>query len=359
MQIYHRQIFKQLLSIKVLEDPRQRRLFRTSDLTELLSLNEPIGNDQTESEKLFCHSKLPLDNTRPSFSSEKVQAMRKLAACLSKSICVKTKDSSKEIIGEKEGPCTSDGGAVTNGEAGETLGDRDNRDSTTILEKSPEEISNTAADNGHLAIETVGDQEFSLEEIDRCSTNTEVKLKSDVPEQPHKPITLEEESNPRMKIGHDPLMKINSSQMTDDKSRGHGAKRKSKHSRRKMDRGISSLFEGERISCLIGRRLGNSNVQESPPTDDNYVLQKLFAKSSEFISFLIIDQMISLNYENYFFSFRSSGEHSFPTRKYLVGRAPRRFKPYAAPSPQGRRGEYGPVAPVTKMVPEAYMEQDL
>ncbi|XP_008546994.1 DNA excision repair protein ERCC-6 [Microplitis demolitor] len=52
-KIYHRQIFKLLLSNRVLDDPRQRRLFQTSDLTELFNLNEPIDGTATESDRLF------------------------------------------------------------------------------------------------------------------------------------------------------------------------------------------------------------------------------------------------------------------------------------------------------------------
>uniref|UniRef100_A0A0C9RXG4 DNA repair and recombination protein RAD54-like n=1 Tax=Fopius arisanus TaxID=64838 RepID=A0A0C9RXG4_9HYME len=55
-KIYHRQIFKLLLSNKVLDDPRQRRLFQTSDLSELFHLNEPIDGASTESDRLFGNS---------------------------------------------------------------------------------------------------------------------------------------------------------------------------------------------------------------------------------------------------------------------------------------------------------------
>ncbi|XP_063983624.1 DNA excision repair protein ERCC-6-like [Diachasmimorpha longicaudata] len=55
-KIYHRQIFKLLLSNKVLDDPRQRRLFQTSDLSELFHLNEPVDGTATESDRLFGNS---------------------------------------------------------------------------------------------------------------------------------------------------------------------------------------------------------------------------------------------------------------------------------------------------------------
>ncbi|XP_034942014.1 DNA excision repair protein ERCC-6-like [Chelonus insularis] len=55
-KIYHRQIYKLLLSNKILDDPRQRRLFQTSDLTELFHLNEPIDGAASESDRLFGSS---------------------------------------------------------------------------------------------------------------------------------------------------------------------------------------------------------------------------------------------------------------------------------------------------------------
>lgn len=55
-KIYHRQIFKLLLSNRVLDDPKQRRLFQTSDLSELFHLNEPIDGSSTESDRLFGNS---------------------------------------------------------------------------------------------------------------------------------------------------------------------------------------------------------------------------------------------------------------------------------------------------------------
>ena len=50
-KIYHRQIYKQFLSNKILEDPKQRRFFKSNDLYDLFSL----GNDgsSNETQELF------------------------------------------------------------------------------------------------------------------------------------------------------------------------------------------------------------------------------------------------------------------------------------------------------------------
>ncbi|VEL28494.1 unnamed protein product, partial [Protopolystoma xenopodis] len=49
-KIYHRQIFKQFLTHRILKNPRQQRFFKTNDLTELFQLNEPSGEDKKHSE---------------------------------------------------------------------------------------------------------------------------------------------------------------------------------------------------------------------------------------------------------------------------------------------------------------------
>lgn len=52
-KMYHRQIFKQFLTNRVLKDPRQKRFFKSNDLLELFSFNEGSGKG-TESEAIFA-----------------------------------------------------------------------------------------------------------------------------------------------------------------------------------------------------------------------------------------------------------------------------------------------------------------
>ncbi|KAB8278318.1 SNF2 family N-terminal domain-containing protein [Aspergillus minisclerotigenes] len=51
-KIYHRQIFKQFLTNKILKDPKQRQTFQLSDLHDLFSLGED-GQGPTETSKIF------------------------------------------------------------------------------------------------------------------------------------------------------------------------------------------------------------------------------------------------------------------------------------------------------------------
>lgn len=154
--MYHRQIFKVLLSNRVLENPKQRRLFHTFDLTELFNLNESADGRCSESDRLFESSKL-LPTKPASFSADKIEEMRKLAAALS-----------NEVQGNA-------------------------RDAT--------------------------------------STSAEA-----LPER-----------------------------------RSSGAVKSRKKHKKSRDEATSAIFEGERVSCLIGRRLGRSRTEQDSFADDHYV----------------------------------------------------------------------------------------
>ncbi|CAI5774035.1 excision repair ERCC-6 [Podarcis lilfordi] len=53
-KIYHRQIFKQFLTNRVLKDPKQRRFFKSNDLYELFTLSSPDGAQGTETSAIFA-----------------------------------------------------------------------------------------------------------------------------------------------------------------------------------------------------------------------------------------------------------------------------------------------------------------
>ncbi|ESO83914.1 hypothetical protein LOTGIDRAFT_108551, partial [Lottia gigantea] len=53
-KIYHRQIFKQFLSNRVLKDPKQRRLFKSNDIYELFTLGSKDNDEGTETSAIFA-----------------------------------------------------------------------------------------------------------------------------------------------------------------------------------------------------------------------------------------------------------------------------------------------------------------
>ncbi|XP_017579330.1 DNA excision repair protein ERCC-6 [Pygocentrus nattereri] len=53
-KIYHRQIFKQFLTNRVLKDPKQRRFFKSNDIYELFTLSSPDSSQGTETSAIFA-----------------------------------------------------------------------------------------------------------------------------------------------------------------------------------------------------------------------------------------------------------------------------------------------------------------
>ncbi|XP_077586427.1 DNA excision repair protein ERCC-6 [Stigmatopora nigra] len=53
-KIYHRQIFKQFLTNRVLKDPKQRRFFKSNDVYELFTLADPDEKQGTETSAIFA-----------------------------------------------------------------------------------------------------------------------------------------------------------------------------------------------------------------------------------------------------------------------------------------------------------------
>jgi DNA excision repair protein ERCC-6 len=60
-KIYHRQIFKQFLTNKVLKDPKQRQTFQMSDLHDLFTLGGESADGETETGNLFRGSEVKFD----------------------------------------------------------------------------------------------------------------------------------------------------------------------------------------------------------------------------------------------------------------------------------------------------------
>ncbi|KAJ4350264.1 DNA repair protein rhp26 [Didymosphaeria variabile] len=60
-KIYHRQIFKQFLTNKVLKDPKQRQTFQMSDLHDLFTLGRDNAEGETETGNMFRGSEVQFD----------------------------------------------------------------------------------------------------------------------------------------------------------------------------------------------------------------------------------------------------------------------------------------------------------
>ncbi|XP_050579248.1 DNA excision repair protein ERCC-6-like isoform X4 [Bombus affinis] len=303
-KMYHRQIFKILLANKVLEDPRQHRLFKTSDLVELFNFNESINNNSSEIDQLFGQSRLVSSSTK--FSSNKIEKMRKLASTLSKNISQNTSNSTPviQIAHATENHYVSSchnnnidqdilkhnyemfkDNLTKKGIKNESNLHKKNED---ILSSANQESTNDNKIQNKISknIEYNADNILNnkLENEDHALTsrsNSDVKIH----ETSNKKATVQCLSNDakvteildrsnetvtcNVNMNEDTLSKLNKNRC------------KGKRKRRLEERAISALFEGERVSHLIGRRLERSLTDEPKLIeDDQYVLEKLFAKAS-------------------------------------------------------------------------------
>jgi DNA excision repair protein ERCC-6 len=69
-KIYHRQIFKQFLTNKVLKDPKQRQTFQMSDLHDLFTLGSDKADGETETGNMFRGSEVQFDKDGKTASSD-------------------------------------------------------------------------------------------------------------------------------------------------------------------------------------------------------------------------------------------------------------------------------------------------
>lgn len=106
-KIYQRQVFKHLLSNKVLIDPNQKNVLTTSTLQGLFTLEDLNCDGDTETSSLFKHSKVNMDkdqkktkvnaNDDMSYSKrKKLEAMRRMAKEISQKIAKNAKKPSIE-----------------------------------------------------------------------------------------------------------------------------------------------------------------------------------------------------------------------------------------------------------------------
>lgn len=109
--MYQRQVWKQLLSNKVLLDPKTRKFFKSSSLHDLFSLPETHQNSNPETANIFREARVKIqeqisEKQKTSiFTEDKIQAMKNLAQEIAKKIAKpeeKVEKSSYQIQLEEE-----------------------------------------------------------------------------------------------------------------------------------------------------------------------------------------------------------------------------------------------------------------
>ncbi|XP_077092868.1 DNA excision repair protein ERCC-6 isoform X2 [Siphateles boraxobius] len=222
-KIYHRQIFKQFLTNRVLKDPKQRRFFKSNDIYELFTLSNPDGSQGTETSAIFAGTGSDVQVPKRHKTSRPSQGNLRPSQSHSSAFCVEDQDSTS-LSGNKN--ATSVNGLSNNSASGPP--------------------------NNNLEPHSIADRLTNSTSKDLSSTNSpqkqrEKKKHCEMPEKDTLP--------------------------------SDGLKRK--HKKRKHSEDVR--FEGCRISHLVKKKRYKKEEEEeegkNEKKSDDYVLAKLFKKS--------------------------------------------------------------------------------
>ncbi|XP_067005938.2 DNA excision repair protein ERCC-6 [Anabrus simplex] len=317
-KIYHRQIFKQFLTNKVLSDPKQRRFFKSNDLFELFTLKESDQHGSTETGAIFAgtgsevklgrgHGKSSPKSEKEKnksmkstsvpqtsepkkvsqkkhedklvkFSSSKIEHMKKLAQMLSQKISAgvvpKNENSDPETSHfDNDGRINIkvEGSNSEQQAAGET------NSQCNGSEENVEPVSDITV--VHEERPLVTDSFMDFKQGNTSNTASSSKKSNNISELLPSNESLEDKDVEvlmvKKKVTHH-----------DNKESDHDSKRK-KHKHKKKRRKVC-LFEGEEVPHLVRQDTAapqpKSDVEEEEKEavnaeQDDYVLRKLFKKS--------------------------------------------------------------------------------
>uniref|UniRef100_A0A1A7X486 DNA excision repair protein ERCC-6 n=1 Tax=Iconisemion striatum TaxID=60296 RepID=A0A1A7X486_9TELE len=239
-KIYHRQIFKQFLTNRVLKDPKQRRFFKSNDVYELFTLADPDGTQGTETSAIFAGTgsdvKVPRKHKRPK---------------LSHSVNHVSQDS-------KQTP-------AVRSEAGADRRDippLKNHNKISSSENSRNKSNPPADSRSTSQNETDAEADFSVDLLLTGLNDNKESAEAKAANSSHQHKDSHKHKEKRKHCD------------------SHGDKHK--HKKHKHSRG--ARFEGHRISHLVKKRTfrkaeSEENSTEDRKESDDYVLAKLFKKS--------------------------------------------------------------------------------
>ncbi|CAM5155968.1 unnamed protein product [Natator depressus] len=293
-KIYHRQIFKQFLTNRVLKDPKQRRFFKSNDLYELFTLTSPDGSQGTETSAIFA-------GTGSDVQAPKRQLKRKLKKPAdgaskgdlhfkehnspkydkpshSSSTCQLVNSSSKttEPVRETTGNLET---FNQNGSAKDGTQATNNRDS---LIKDEEKSLKTAEGS---VFQALPGNAWTSENVE-CSLFGEMREAPTVSTESRHGLVCETESSQGKQndnfedehLGGNPHKRTSKTKHSMDMLTLEGHKSNPKKPKHRK----GARFEGERIPYLVKQkqyRKDNQEEEEEQKKNDDYVLERLFKKS--------------------------------------------------------------------------------
>ncbi|XP_041518899.1 DNA excision repair protein ERCC-6 [Microtus oregoni] len=284
-KIYHRQIFKQFLTNRVLKDPKQRRFFKSNDLYELFTLSSPDASQSTETSAIFAGTGSDVQTLKCHFKKKTPPAPETGPKC--KKVSVSD---------------TSANGAILTQEKSKSMGAAENatcRASGPLKSDCHTSVSRTSS------VVAVGEKTGAGSELEQLSVMSGDGKCSDFPtvdqtSGPSGEASTSEKQGPSYKgeccqVQPEPVCR--SEQMEGHfykhkSKRKHDvakeetpekclqSKQKSKHAKHCRD----AKFEGTRVPHLVKkRRYHQQNSEQASEAEerssDDYVLEKLFKKS--------------------------------------------------------------------------------
>ncbi|XP_006252796.1 DNA excision repair protein ERCC-6 isoform X1 [Rattus norvegicus] len=278
-KIYHRQIFKQFLTNRVLKDPKQRRFFKSNDLYELFTLTSPDASQGTETSAIFAGTGSNIQTLKCHFK-KRTPPVLQMDPKRKKPLVSDTSVNGATVMEEKSqgsgatgsvpstesGPLKSD--RHTDGSRASSVGFGEEADAGSTLEH----LSGLSGDSPAVdhtsrlsAVASTSEKQGSSYEGECCQAQTG-------------PVHLSEQteghfSKHKSKRKHDAAEEETTEKCPQPKQ-------KAKNSRHHRD----AKFEGTRVPHLVKKRRYHQQTteQESGAKDrssDDYVLEKLFKKS--------------------------------------------------------------------------------
>ncbi|EHH19005.1 hypothetical protein EGK_19625 [Macaca mulatta] len=289
-KIYHRQIFKQFLTNRVLKDPKQRRFFKSNDLYELFTLTSPDASQSTETSAIFagtgsdvqtpkCHLKRKI---QPAFGADHDVPKRKKFPASNISINDATSSEEKSeakgaevnvVPSNQSDPLKDDPHMSSNIASNDRLGEETN--AVSGLEESSVISGNGECSNSSGTGKT--SRPSGDESIDE---KLGLSYKRERPSQAQTESFWENKQMENNFYKHKSKTKHHSVAEEETLEKHLRPKQKPKNPKHCRD----AKFEGTRIPHLVKKRRYQKQDSENKSeakeqSNDDYVLEKLFKKS--------------------------------------------------------------------------------
>ncbi|XP_011285562.2 DNA excision repair protein ERCC-6 [Felis catus] len=289
-KIYHRQIFKQFLTNRVLKDPKQRRFFKSNDLYELFTLTSPDVSQSTETSAIFA-------GTGSDVQTPKRLLKRKLLPAFGTdpnvSICKKCPDSNASA---NDATSSEEKSTATGAEVNAVTSDQVTSDPLKDAPRTPRDLTGGDGPGEEASAVSRPEESSVMSGHGECSDSPGISKMDGLSSE--ESIHEKQGLSDKRESCQAPTDPLRENKQTENNFYKH--KSKTKHSapeeetlehRRRLKQKLKNSkhrrdakFEGTRIPHLVKKRRYQKQDSEnenetSQQSNDDYVLEKLFKKS--------------------------------------------------------------------------------